>query len=239
MEKDILLVGQDRLELYQDICADPKIKFRVVSDLPSCINAVKEKFPNLTIVDYEVAGKEGIRICETLKKYPETQRLPVLFVVPKGEREALLEALYIPVDDYIFSPLDPEDFKNRFFSLLGLQSMKDTRKLASVKEKVEELETTLELFPDYNAGRQELAEIYEKTDVKKALQTLLKLAEMYYNQKNFGLAMDVITRMKRMFAEKSNEFMVDEQFQEAVGRCSKILEENHGVVSTKSSSFPM
>ena len=105
MQKDILFIGaEERLPLYQDAYEEmnEQLSFRVVTDLHGTLQAIKDHLPNLILVDHEVLGKRSIEICQTLKKYPGTQRLPLIFIVPRAQFEDLLEVLYIPVDDYVF-----------------------------------------------------------------------------------------------------------------------------------------
>lgn len=223
MEKNILIVGEEHSQIIQDIIGSEDSHYRVTNDLRECIEMTRESTPNLILVDHEAIGNESIEICKALKKYPPTQIIPLLFIVPEDE-PALQEALYIPVEDYVFFPLDAKDFKSRVQVLINYQAFKKKKKMISVEEKIAELEKLLELFPDYHAARQELAEIYERTEnTEAALKTLLGLAEGYYQQNNFGMSMEVITRMKRTIAEKSVQFSGSAQFNEALERCFQIL----------------
>ena len=188
------------------------------------LQTIKEKLPNLILVDQDILGKRSIEVCQTLKKYPGTQRLPLMFIVPRTNFSDLLEALYIPVDDYIFLPLDTEDFKLRVKAQVGLLEFKEEKKLMSVSEKIEELEKLLQIFPDYTAARQELTDIYDKTGrIVDALESHLKLAKEYYRENNFGLAMDIIVKMKAILAKQSVQFGAHAQFVEALERCTQIL----------------
>lgn len=225
MQKDILLIGvEDRLPLYQDAYEGDDVEFRVSYNLHNSLESIKEKLPNLILVDHEALGNNSIEICQTLKKYPGTQRIPLIFLVSRSNIDDLLEVLFIPVNDYLFLPLDTEDFRLRVESQLKLLELKDEKKLLSVEDKIEELEKLLKIFPDYNAARQELSDIYEKTGrIEDSLESHLKLAKEYYHQKNFGLSMEVITKMKGMLSKNSIQFSGYAQFMEALERCLQIL----------------
>ena len=225
MQKDILFVGaEDRLLLYQDACEDESFHFQVVSNVQSTLESIKEKLPNLILVDHDALGARSIEICQTLKKYPGTQRLPIILVISHENREDLLKALFLPINDYLFLPLDAEDFKLRVAVQLNLLEFKDQQKLMSVEDKIEELEKLLEIFPEYNAARQELSAIYEKThQIEKALATNLALAKQYYLQNNFGQAMETIASMKNMIGKQSMQFSHHAQLVEALERCHQLL----------------
>lgn len=225
MAKDILLIGsEERIPLYQEAYGKSDLEFRVTKDLNSTMEAIKQRLPNMIFVDHGVLGRRSLEICQTLKKYPGTQYLPLLFITTRNAGDDLLEALEIPVNDYLFLPLDPEDFKSRVNAQLQLFEFKDKRRLISVEEKIEELKNLLERFPNYNAARQELSGIYEKTgQIEQAMVSNLELARQYYHQKNFGLAMEIVSRMKNALAKQSVQFTSQNLFLEALQRCIDML----------------
>jgi response regulator RpfG family c-di-GMP phosphodiesterase len=224
MDKDIILVGSQHLSRYENACKGQSVNIKTTDDMKSTLTSIQEKTPNLILVDHECLGPASVEICQTLKKFPGTQRIPVLYITPRDATQHLLEVLDIPVDDYVFLPLDLEDFQARMQAQLELQSLKETKKLASVEEKLEELEKLLQIFPDYNAARQELAEIYEKVGrIEDALKARLDLAREYYQQNNTGLAMDVIAQMKTMLAKQNVSFANYTKFVEALERCDQFL----------------
>src|SRR5258706_15483579 len=49
---------------------------------------LKEKSPDLVILDWMLPGLSGIELCRRLRARPRTQQLPVIIVTPRrGERE--------------------------------------------------------------------------------------------------------------------------------------------------------
>ncbi len=229
MPKDILLIGsEERVALYQEAYNKSDLEFRVAKDLNSTMEAIKERLPMLILVDYDILGRKSVEICQTLKKYPGTLHLPLIFLTPRHisneQNTDLLEVLYIPVNDYIFLPLDPEDFRMRMDAHFQLIEYQEKKKLISVEEKISELKILVERFPNYTAARQELSAIYEKTgQIQQALASNLELAKQYYHQKNFGLAMEVISKMKNMIAKQSIQFSGHSLFLEGLQRCIDIL----------------
>lgn len=225
MNRDILLIGTEvRLPLFQESYDDEKFEFRVASTLHKTLEAIKEKLPNLILIDHESAKNQSIEILQTLKKYPGTQRIPIIFIIPRTNLDILLEALYIPADDYIFLPLDTDDFKMRVNIQCRFLDYKENKKLMSVDEKIEELEKLLKIFPDYNAARQELSAIYEKTGkIEKALDANLELAKQYCYQSNFGQATEIISKMKNIISKQSRTINNQSQFLETLERGSQLL----------------
>ncbi len=225
MAKDILLIGsEERISLYQEAYGKGDLEFRIAKDLNATMEAIKERLPALILVDHAILGQRSVEICQTLKKYPGTLHIPLLFITNQGLCDDLIEVLYIPVNDYIFLPLDPDDFRLRLDAQFQLLDFKDKKKLISVEEKIEELKNLLDRFPNYNAARQELSAIYEKTgQMEAALASNLELARQYYHQKNFGLAMEIIARMKNMLAKQGVQFTSQNLFLEGLQRCLDML----------------
>ncbi|HPY75338.1 MAG: hypothetical protein KBC30_02435 [Planctomycetes bacterium] len=224
MTKDILLIGlENRLPLYQGACEDSEYEyaFHVVGTLPETLSYLKDNTPDVILVDHEAIPDKSMEITQMLKKYPGTQRIPLIFIVNQANIEILLEALYIPVNDYLFLPLDPQEFHIRIKTQCNLLDYKDAKQLMSVDEKIEELQKLLVIFPDYTAARQELSSIYEKTGfIAKALQENLELAQRYYNQHNLGLAMEILSKTKTMLSKQGTYLKAQSpQFAESLKRC--------------------
>lgn len=224
MERDILLIGTEHIGLYQDACKELNVKIRTANDLKGALDAIQEIKSTLILVDHEVLGKKSLEICQTLKKYPGTQAISLLFIVPGSDLETLSEMLFIPINDYIFLPLDAKDFRMRLSAQFALAKLKEEKTLTSVKEKIEELEKLVQIFPNFNAAWEELAEIYERLGrIDDALKALLKLSKEYYHQSNFGLSMNIITKMKAILAKQSATKDRSPQFMESLNRCLQIL----------------
>jgi response regulator RpfG family c-di-GMP phosphodiesterase len=224
MEKDILLIGTKNFSLYKDACQEIEIHWRTADDFSSCKEAFEQKKPALFIVDSESLGEKSIEISQTLKKYPGTQYISLLFLSDKEKTSELMEAMFIPVNDYMLLPLNMEEFKMRVKSQLLLEEFKEKKRLISVDEKIKELQSLVKDFPSYNAAWQELAEIYEKTNaIKEAIQTLFELTKNYYQQKNFGLARDTITQIKKILSNQTLSAEKFSQFTESLERCLQLL----------------
>lgn len=224
MTKDILLVGlETRLPLYQGACEDSDYQFvfHVVSSLQETLQYLQDQTPNVIIVDHESLQEQSIEITQMLKKYPGTQRIPLMFIVDQSNTDVLLEVLDIPVNDYLFLPLNSEEFHIRLRTQCSLLEYKDSKQLISVNEKIEELKKLIKLFPEYTAARQELASIYERIgSVKDALHENLELVRFYYLQHNLGLAMEMLTNTKSMLSKNSVLLSKEApQFSESLTRC--------------------
>jgi diguanylate cyclase (GGDEF)-like protein len=79
------------------------------------LEVVKEIEPDLIILDVILPQMSGIEICRELKMFPHTQKIPVLFITAKEDRETELEALRVGGADYITKPIHPIVAKERIY----------------------------------------------------------------------------------------------------------------------------
>lgn len=65
------------------------------------LKQVKEKKPNLVLLDIILPEKTGFEVLEELKKSPDTAKIPVIILSLLGEDEDIKKGLKLGADDYI------------------------------------------------------------------------------------------------------------------------------------------
>lgn len=79
------------------------------------INQVREKLPNLVILDVMMPGIDGY---ETLRLIRETSQIPVIMLTAKGEEEDRIHGLELGADDYVTKPFSPRELVSRIKAVL-------------------------------------------------------------------------------------------------------------------------
>lgn len=79
------------------------------------INQVREKLPNLVILDVMMPGIDGY---ETLSLIRETSQVPVIMLTAKSEEEDRIKGLELGADDYITKPFSPRELTSRIRAVL-------------------------------------------------------------------------------------------------------------------------
>ncbi len=79
------------------------------------INQVREKLPNLVILDVMMPGIDGY---ETLSLIRETSQVPVIMLTAKSEEEDRIYGLELGADDYITKPFSPRELVSRIKAVL-------------------------------------------------------------------------------------------------------------------------
>src|SRR5260370_27665865 len=65
---------------------------------------LKEKTPDLVILDWMLPGLSGIELCRRLRARPETKQLPIIMLTARGESSGRARGLATGADDYIVNP---------------------------------------------------------------------------------------------------------------------------------------
>ena len=94
------------------------------------INAVREKIPNLVVLDVMMPGMDGF---ETLSLIRETSQVPVIMLTAKTEEEDRIHGLELGADDYVSKPFSPRELVSRIKAVLrrteGPAALEDTDRI--------------------------------------------------------------------------------------------------------------
>ena len=71
-----------------------------------------ENPPRIALLDWHLAGVDGIEICRLVRVRPESPSVHVVLLI-SGEREDLAEGLNAGADDFLRKPVDPHELKAR------------------------------------------------------------------------------------------------------------------------------
>ncbi len=148
----ILVVDDEpiNLELVSAIFADnPNVIVYTAEDGLQAVNFMKEKLPDLIVLDLRMPYMNGLQVIEYLKSDPLTSDLPI--IVLSGDELEKKEALSLGVSDFVPKPFDAEELKLRILNQLKLKKytdiIKDINEILQVEvmRKTEELRKALEL----------------------------------------------------------------------------------------------
>src|SRR6266581_36040 len=79
---------------------------------------LKERSPDLVILDWMLPGLSGIELCRRLRARPETKRLPIIMLTARGEESERVRGLATGADDYIVKPFSVPELLARIRALL-------------------------------------------------------------------------------------------------------------------------
>jgi two-component system, OmpR family, phosphate regulon response regulator PhoB len=79
---------------------------------------LRERVPDLILLDWMLPGLSGIELCRRLRQRPETQRLPIIMLTARGEESERVRGLATGADDYVVKPFSVPELVARVRALL-------------------------------------------------------------------------------------------------------------------------
>jgi two-component system phosphate regulon response regulator PhoB len=94
--------------------------FRVytASDGEEGLLKVKEKRPDLLLLDWMLPSMSGIEVCRQLRRDINTRNIPVIMLSARGEEEDRIRGLDCGADDYLTKPFSPSELVARIRAVL-------------------------------------------------------------------------------------------------------------------------
>ncbi len=79
---------------------------------------LKERAPDLVVLDWMLPGLSGIELCRRLRAWPETKALPIIMLTARGEESERVRGLATGADDYVVKPFSVPELLARVRALL-------------------------------------------------------------------------------------------------------------------------
>ena len=79
---------------------------------------LKERVPDLVVLDWMLPGLSGIELCRRLRARPETRQLPIIMLTARGEESERIRGLATGADDYIVKPFSVPELLARIKTIL-------------------------------------------------------------------------------------------------------------------------
>ena len=83
------------------------------------LETVVESDPDVIVLDVELPGPDGFRLCRVLQRYERLRKIPVLFLTGRASDEDFLRNLDSGGSAFLTKPVDPEELKRHLETLLG------------------------------------------------------------------------------------------------------------------------
>ncbi len=79
---------------------------------------VRERRPDLVVLDWMLPSLSGIEVCRRIRRLPETKNLPVIMLTARGEEADRIRGLDNGADDYVVKPFSPSELIARVRAVL-------------------------------------------------------------------------------------------------------------------------
>ena len=120
MASKILIVEDepDIVELLVYNLRQAGFKTDAVLNGADALERAKTELPDLVLLDLLLPEVDGLEVCRTLKRDPETAGIPIIMLTAKGEAVDRIVGLELGADDYITKPFSPREVLLRIRAVL-------------------------------------------------------------------------------------------------------------------------
>ncbi len=89
-----------------------------------CIDLLQKKLRvDLILLDIQMPRMDGIKTLEMIRSHEEWKKLPVIFLTAAADRNTVIRAGMLGVDDYIKKPFIPADLVERARKAMALKAL--------------------------------------------------------------------------------------------------------------------
>jgi len=117
-----ILVAEDERDIRDLIAYVLKyagFEVEVASNGAEAVEKAPQVKPDLILLDVRMPRMTGYEACRQLKKMPEVQHVPVVFLSAKGQDNEIDEGLEVGAKDYILKPFAPDELIQQVQQILG------------------------------------------------------------------------------------------------------------------------
>lgn len=121
MQKTDLLVVEDDPALARLICYNlekQNYSVRHAGDGEEALEQVRQRQPDLILLDWMLPGMSGIEVCRRLREQNRTASLPIIMLSARGEEADSIRGLDIGADDYLVKPFGMDTLFARVKAIL-------------------------------------------------------------------------------------------------------------------------
>lgn len=135
--KPLILVVEDCIQNLQILGKNLESEgydIAISNNGEDAINTAKKIQPDIILLDVMMPGElDGYKVCEILKKYPETQRIPIIFLTAMVDPDDIAEGFKKGASDYTFKPFCMPELLARISNHLKVKVMARELELLHVK----------------------------------------------------------------------------------------------------------
>jgi DNA-binding response OmpR family regulator len=102
-------------ELVRTYLRSERLDVITAEDGPAALEAIRERSPDVVVLDVMLPGLDGIEVCRQLRTFSDAY---VLMLTARGEETDRVVGLSIGADDYLVKPFSPRELVARIKALL-------------------------------------------------------------------------------------------------------------------------
>jgi len=120
-DEQLILIADDEDDVRELVCLNlRRAGYLTVEagDGLAALRLARQHHPSLIVLDVMMPGRDGLRVCEELRRDEALQDVPVIMLTARGMAEDRIAGLERGADDYIAKPFSPKELVLRVQALL-------------------------------------------------------------------------------------------------------------------------
>jgi two-component system phosphate regulon response regulator PhoB len=115
IEATVLIVDDEEaiLTLLRYNLEKEGFKVMATGDGAEALTMVKERRPDIIVLDWMLPGLSGVEVCERLRANDDTKGIPIIMLSARGEEGDRIRGLDAGADDYMVKPFSPNELAAR------------------------------------------------------------------------------------------------------------------------------
>jgi len=135
--------NEQNLELLLAYLEDIDCQTISAVDGSEAIESVRDKLPDLILLDVMMPKMSGFEVCKRLKNDPRTAEIPIIMVTALSELGDIERAIDSGTDDFLSKPVNKLELLTRVKTMLKLKHLTD--KLERTLAYLSEVESQIEV----------------------------------------------------------------------------------------------
>ena len=131
-EKRIMVVDDDDMNLQMAefiLKKEMSAEVLLADSGYKCIEMLqKDAELDLILLDIQMPRMDGIRTLEMIRNHSEWKGIPVIFLTAAADKETVIKAGQLKVNDYVKKPFMPKDLVERVNKVLAMKALDDLDK---------------------------------------------------------------------------------------------------------------
>ena len=125
MSRTILVVDDEpnARSLLRLILVRAGFQVLVAQDGYEALKQVKDKVPDVMILDIMMPGIDGFEVCEKLRSNEETATLPIIMLSARADPESVNKGLQVGATKYLTKPVTPELLTQQVNDVLSIEGL--------------------------------------------------------------------------------------------------------------------
>jgi diguanylate cyclase (GGDEF)-like protein len=137
MEDSLILIVEDNYTNIQHLgklLTDEGYDAAVAVNGQKALEFLKEKKPDLVLLDVMLPDMNGYELCARIAEDPENTHMPIIFLSARSEKEDVIKGLKLGAVDYIIRPCNPLELMARIRTHLELKKLREKYYNLSIKD---------------------------------------------------------------------------------------------------------